>query len=507
MSREISRRSFLKGTAAGAVGVAALGVFNLPVQAQEEITWDEETDVIVVGAGGTGVCAAAEAAKAGAKVRIFEKAGFAGGTTNLSGGVMQAAGTDAQKRLTKYQDDTPEKHAQLWIKSGEGYVDEELVTDLAYGAPGHIAWLEELGLKFVEIYGHNHVPYIDDELYADRIHVYEGGGAGGQGVLLVQTVLKYALSLGAEIDYETTVTNLFTNKDGVVIGAEVKTKTKTTLVKANKGVVLAASSIDRNVEMAKRFSPQHYWDLETQINLTAVTNTGDGIRMGMALGADVAGFGGTIDVCSKTGAATTNKVPLFPSFIVNQAAQRFVCEDATYAFHYRAIFQQEKQHGGPTYMVFGKNSLTAPGSAYTEERVEKDLADKNLFTADTIEGLAEQIGLNGKVLAATLEKWNENAATGEDPVFGRETGIAPLEGPFYAAQNVASNLGALGGLRIDKEARVISVNGEPIPHLYAGGLNAGGWIGPYYPGSGTAVMGTIHWGRKAGVNVAAETAV
>lgn len=507
MSKNISRRSFLKGAAAGAVGVAALGVINLPVLAQDEMVWDEETDVIVVGAGGTGVCAAAEAAKAGAKVRIFEKAGFAGGTTNFSGGVMQAAGTAAQKRLTKYQDDTPEKHAELWIKSGEGYVDEELVRDLAFGAPGHIEWLEGLGIKFTSVYGHNHVPYIDDSLYADRIHVYEGGGSAGEGTILVQTVLKYAQGLGAEIQYETAVLNLVTNKDGVVIGVEAKHKDKVFYAKANKGVILATASIDRNKEMAKRFSPQHYWDLETQLNATAVTNTGDGIRMGMAVGADVAGFGGTIDVCSKTGAATTNQVPVFPSFIVNQAAQRFVCEDATYAFHYRAIFQQEKQHDGPTYMVFGQNSITAPGSAWTQERLEKDLADGVVFTADTIEGLAEAIKLDGAVLAKTLEIWNANAAEGKDPVFGRETGIVPLEGPFYATQNVASNLGALGGLRIDKEARVISVNGEPIPHLYAGGLNAGGWIGPYYPGSGTAIMGTIHWGRKAGVNAAAETAV
>lgn len=507
MSKEISRRSFLKGTAAGAAGVAALGVFNLPVLAQDEMVWDAETDVIVVGAGATGVCAAAEAAKAGASVRIFEKAGFAGGTTNFSGGVMQAAGTKAQKEFTKYQDDTPEKHAQLWIKAGEGTVDEELVKDLAYGAPQHIEWLESIGIKFTSVYGHCHIPYIEDDLVADRIHVYEGGGGMGGGNVLVKTVLEHAESLGAQIDYNAEVTRLFQNADKAVIGASVKLKDQVINVKANKGVVLAAASIDNNPEMAKRLSPQHYWDLTTQKCLVAVTDTGDGLRMGMEVGADVMGFGGCIDFCGKTGAATTNQNPVFPSFIVNQAARRFVCEDATYAYHYRAIYQQEKQLNGPTYMIFGKNSLTAPGSAWTEESIAKDVEDGVVVTAESIETLAEAIGLNPDRLKETLDSWNADMEKGSDTVFGRKTGLEALEGPFYAYQNVSFNLGSLGGLRINTDAQVLTPSGEPISHLYAGGLNAGGWIGPYYPGSGTAIIGTIHWGRKAGAKVATEESI
>ncbi|MGI6687389.1 MAG: FAD-dependent oxidoreductase [Christensenellales bacterium] len=504
MRKEISRRSFLKGTAAGAVGVAALGVLNLPVSAQGEISWDEETDVIVVGAGSTGLCAGAEAAKAGAKVRIFEKAGFAGGTTNFSGGFIQASATRAQKEYTKYQDDSPEKHAAQWIKMGEGIVDEELVTDLAYGAPGHIAWLEDdIGLKFTSVTGISHIPYVEDELMADRVHGYEGGG----GNVLIMALLKHAEGQGAQIDYDSEVTRLYQNADKVIIGAEVKMKDKTIKVKANKGVVLAAASIDNNKEMAKRLSPQHYWDLTTQKCLVAVTNTGDGIRMGMEVGADVMGIGGCIDFCGKTYAGTSYQTPLFPSFIVNQAARRFVCEDATYGYHYRAIFQQEKQLNGPTYMIFGKNSLVAPGMTWTEESLAKDVADGVVVTADTIEALAEALKLNPETMKETLDKWNADMAKGTDSQFGRKTGLEPIEGPFYAYKNVSFNLGSLGGLRINKEAQVLTPAGEPIPHLYAGGMNSGGWIGPYYPGSGTAIMGTIHWGRKAGMNAAAEASI
>ena len=108
MAKNMNRRDFLKGAAVSALGMATLGA--MPMTAVAEEAWDIETEVLVVGAGGAGVSAAAEAAAAGAKVLILEKAGIAGGTTNLSGGVMQAAGTRFQKEFTSYQDDTPEKH-------------------------------------------------------------------------------------------------------------------------------------------------------------------------------------------------------------------------------------------------------------------------------------------------------------------------------------------------------------------------------------------------------------
>ena len=174
----ISRKDFLKGAVAGAAGVAAMSV--LPGCAttgpSRKLRFAKETDVVIVGSGGTGVAAALEAVNAGATVLILEKAGIPGGTTNFSGGVMQAAGTQIQKQYTQFKNDTPENHFRLWMAEGEGFVDEELVRDLAYGAPEHIRWLSDLGLKFTSVYGHCHVPYVDKSLFADRIHVYEGGG-------------------------------------------------------------------------------------------------------------------------------------------------------------------------------------------------------------------------------------------------------------------------------------------------------------------------------------------
>lgn len=507
--KETTRRKFIKGAAAGAVGVATIGIMSACSSTEKttatdakKTKWDKETDVLVVGGGGTGVAAALQAVTDGAKVMVLEKAGIAGGTTNYSGGVLQAAGTDFQKQFTNYKDDTPENHYKLWLKAGEGYVDEALVKDLAYGAPDHIKWLSDLGLKFTSVYGHNHIPYVDESLFADRIHVYEGGGGEGSGGILVKAMLDAATKKGVVMEYETEVTQLLINEASEVIGVIAKQGGSEIKVKANKGVILATASIDKNEELAKELSPQQYWDLTTQQCLSAVTNTGDGIKMAMEIGAAVCGFGGTIDFCGKTGNATDNRRPVFPSFIVNKKGRRFVCEDATYAYHYRAIFQQEKQLDGPTYMIFGKSSLTAEGSAWTEETAAKDVADGVLVTANTIEELAKAISVEPANLAAALATWNADTKNKKDPQFDRKTGLEPIEGPFYAYKNVSFNLGSLGGVKINVDAQVLRPNGEPISRLYAGGLNAGGWIGPYYPGSGTAIMGTVHWGRKAGSNAA-----
>lgn len=508
---DMNRRNFLKGAAAGALGLAASSMLPLSACA-DEMTFDMEVDVLAVGAGGAGLSAAAEAAAAGANVLLIEKAANIGGTTAWSGGVVQAAGTKYQKAFTTSQDDTPDKHAALWIAAGEGYIDEELVKDLAAGAPGHIDWLaDECGLKWTSVYGHCHIPYVDDALYADRIHVYEGGGAAMGGKIMTDAIWAYAEKKGAKLMLNTALTDLITDGKGAVIGARVVSDGKEMTIKAHKGVILCTASIDNNKEMAKRLSPQQYFDLtQGSICMSVPTDTGDGIRLGMAIGADISGMGGCIDFCGKTGAATDNRTPVFPSFIVNAKGMRFVCEDATYAYHYRAIFQQSVALNGPTWMIFGTSSITtsqAVASGYAswnEESAQKDVASGALKYGETIEELAAAIGVPAANLKAQLDMWNANAEKGEDPQFDRRTGIEPITGPFYAYRNVAFNLGALGGLRINTNAEVLNVNGEVIPGLYAAGLNAGGWIGPYYPGSGTAVMGTVHWGRKAGAHAAAR---
>lgn len=521
--KKISRRSFLHSgaIAAGVAAVSTLAACNTPASsaaassadsaaasgAADAGEWDYEADAVIVGGGGTGLAAGRAAIDAGASVIILEKTGITGGTTTFSGGVMQAAGTSYQKELTAFPDDTPENHANEWIAEGEGYVDEDLVKALAAGAPGIIDWEAELPeIKWTSVYGHCHVPTVSRDLEADRIHVYEGGGGTGQGGVLTGALANYCTEKGVSIMTNTTATHLITS-NGEVIGVEAETESGTIRVKAKKGVILAAASVDQNKEMAKRLAPQQFWALENGTCMCAAGDTGDGLRMGMEIGADLYGQGGTIDFCGTTGNATNNTIPTMPCIIVNKAGVRFVCEDATYAYQYRAIFQQEKQLGGKTYMVFGQEALSDPGAVWTADTVGDAVAAGTLITAETLDELAEAMGCNAANLTASVESWNEMiSSTGEDSAYGRRTGLNTITGPYYAMMNVPFNLGSIVGLRINTNCQVLNVSGEPISRLYAGGMNAGGWIGPYYPGSGTAIMGTQYHGKVCGEQVAALTA-
>lgn len=469
---------------------------------EDEVEYDGEYDVIVVGAGGAGLAAAATAAENGASVLAIEKQGIAGGTTSLSGGVIQAAGTKYQKEFTNYADDTPEKHEQEYLAEGEGRLYEPLVHDFTQNSAANLDWLAKMGIKWTSVYGHTEVPYAKD-FFADRIHVYEGGGAGGNGIILTQALLKYAEKEGAEFLYDTAVVGLIL-KDEVtkeVVGVVAETDGILLYFKARRGVVLATASIDHNVELAKDLSPQHYEDVKRHLCWSVQTDRGDGIQMGMAIGAAVTGFGGTIDFDARTGNGTDDRLPTIPSIFVNGQGLRFVNEDATYAYGFRAIFNEEKKLGKPTYQIFGQDSITAPASPWNEESLAKDVESGLVKKADSLEELAGLLGLPAENLVKSVERWNAVAASGRDPEYERTMGVKPFSGPYYAYQNTPGNLGAIGGLKVNAALNVLDVFGQPIRGLYAAGLNAGGWLGSYYPGSGTAVGGAIHQGRRAAKSI------
>lgn len=511
--KELSRRSFLGGLAAGAASLTAVSVLGC-TPADESATssgagggvpdnWDVETDVVICGAGGTGLAAACSAAEAGVEVIVYEKDTKSGGTTAMSGGVIQAAGTQWQKEFTTFQDDTPEKHAECYIKQAEGIGDEELIRSLCEGAPVDLEWLAGIGVNFNAVYGNCHVPYAED-LQADRIHVYEGGGAGGQGVVMTDAEHAEAERLGAVFEFDSEVKHLIVDGDNGVVGVVVSAGGSDINVKARRGVVLGLGGIDRNEELAKSLNQQQYWDLTTQQSFISPLATGDGIRMGLEIGAALATVGGTIDYDMVTGQATDNRAPQIPCVTINAMGKRFVCEDATYAYQYRAIFQQYTQLDGPTWMIMDQNMIEQGVGPWAAD-IDAAVADGTLVQADSYEQLAEALGVPVSNFLNTMALWNDNIEqSGADLEYNRNTQLIKLDkAPFYAHENISANLGSLGGLKIDTNAQVFDTAGNLIPHLYAGGMNSGGWYGLYYPGSGTSLTGGLYFGRVAGASAAA----
>lgn len=519
MEDKMGRRSFLKGAAVTSLGLAGAGVLSScsPAKAgapADTAKWDKEADVVIVGGGGTAVVAAIEALSKGAKVVMLEKAAAPGGNTINSSGVIQAAGTKFQKQFTKFQDDTPDKHFQYWYLAGEEIAEKDKVTALAQNAPGCVDWLVGQGIDYINVYGVAPIPYIDPQYMADRIHVPGGGkdNTSGWGKFHMDTLLANAKKAGAEILINTPAKSLVTDGAKGVVGVVAESDGKEIRVKANKAVILAAGGFDQNKEMAQKFSPHQLWALETGVSYTVPTNTGDAIRMGMEIGADLAGLGGTI------GLPTTNVgiAPTLPGnkevtgIMVNKNGQRFVAECNHYGYVMRMVFAQESHLA---WQIWDQTAMDLGGAAVSgisgmSEDMQKEITDGKVVKADDPRALAAAIGVNADNLEKTIAKWNEDlTSTGKDLAWGKTFGLKPMDkAPYYATKVVEYNLGAIGGLKVNDKMQVIDTEGNVIPHLYAGGQTAGGFMGPYYPGTGTGVITTVYTGRIAGQAAAAEPA-
>lgn len=523
----VSRRTFLKKTAAMGLGAAAISTLSAcgasqATQSSQVKNWDKTADVVIIGAGGTGLVAAINASRAGAgkSVIILEKAAATGGSTSLSGAVIQAGGTKYEAQFKNVTDDSPDKHYQFYMQAAEGYVNPDLVKLLTDNAPAAVDWMVEQGEAIVGTYPVSYIPTVDEKYRLPRIHIpgkpgdNSSGGTIGNGKSHTDLMLKIAQSLGVEILLQTPATALITEDAKGVVGVKAQSNGKDITIKANKGVIIATSSFDHNKDMALAYSEQMLWEQETGMVVSAPTNTGDGIRMAMAIGADITGMGGTIGVPAVTIGTDglSEGAQAVPGIWVNLQGQRFVDEASHYAYLIHSVFNQQSHLAWAVWddkgrQLGGKLMGGALTGAWSDD-LKAEISKGMVKTGNTPEELATAMGVNPKVLPVTIQKWNEDAKAGTDTVFGKTVFLSALEtAPFYAAQITSMNLGSCGGLKINTQCQVLDVNGNVIPHLYAGGMAAGGFIGPYYPGSGTAILATVALGRISGENAAKETAV
>lgn len=506
----LSRRGFLAGGAT-AVGLVALGMMGCNAQNQpagDTGSWDVESDILIVGAGGAGLTAAVVAGRGGASVTILEASAQAGGNTLYSSGVIQAAGTPEQKQYAGVEDDTPEKHAEYYLQCGEGQLNEELVRYACEQAPSCIEFMKELGRTYEVVYGNGIVPNVDASVTAPRIHL---GGSDENDLMYgqahVAALLKAAEEAGAVIVYGTAGQQLVQAEDGAVLGVVASDGKR---YRGKKATILATCSYDRSEEFAKAFNYHMVQVLKDGYSLTATTNTGDGIRMGMSVGAALDGMGGFIGLSNNIGGTPTLPgVPEVPGILVNKYGHRFVSESDHYAWVLRLIFAQEDQI---SWGIFDSKAATLTGAVVggvspMSDDFSTEIENGTVFKADTLEELAEMIGVPVVNLKRSVDIWNEDMLRdGKDSMFPtRCCGLETIDtAPFYATLSHDYSLGALGGLKINTKAQVLDTNGDPIPRLYAAGQVAGGFMGSYYPGTGTGILSTLVFGRSAAENALLE---
>lgn len=241
--------------------------------------------------------------------------------------------------------------------------------------------------------------------------------------------------------------------------------------------------------------------------------TGDGHRMAFARGADVANIGEILGCPGLTlpGAVSATYalwgfVPTLAAILVNKLGRRFVDEFSFYDWKNTALLHQPDSIA---YSVFDDATRAAGAGLIVggfSETLDDEVAAGTVFKADTIAGLARQIGIPAAALEATIAKWNEDTAAGADTEWGRTAGMGPIAtAPFYAFATYSTSFDNSGGLKINTDAQVVDVWGNVIPRLYAAGQISGGVIGEHYPGSGTALNALVTFGRIAGAKAAAET--
>jgi len=477
-----------------------------------EKKWDKEADVVIVGMGGAGACAAIEAHDAGCKVIALEKMDKPGGTTLISSGMVYAAGTSVQKEHGI--EDTPEAMLKLYRALSEGIADDKILKFNCEHSPEMIEWLKKHGVKFVEVvWGgpENRPEYTAITPAKQRAHMCEGYTGAGFIPPLMEQINKRKI----EVLYKTAAEELIAEP----ATKEVKgVKTKNGLrIKAAKGVILAAGGYSRNESMFKNYLTD-YWKVVWPS--TSQGHEGDGIRMAQALGADLVnmGFLGCfVDGIALRPLSYSGEPAMGMMFIrldrrwncivVDKNGKRFADDLLIYDRLCPIVL---KLPGQFYYLIFDQSAVDKWGGAgiimpSQSPDLSKEIELGIIKKASTIREMAGKLGIDPDTLEDTIDTYNENAKKGKDPEFGRTLHLMPLnKPPYYASKGSVSLADTQGGLKADLNNRVLDVFGKPIPRLYVAGSSQGGYLGRWYAG-GSFLTHVFTSGIMSGRNVAKET--
>jgi tricarballylate dehydrogenase len=480
-------------------------------------------DVIVVGGGNAAFCAALAATEAGAKVVVLEAASEdeSGGNSRFTAGAMRVVynGVDDIKTLvpdlsqqeidtTDFGTYTQDQFYDDMARVTQYRTDPNLCELLVTRSFDTLNWMRQKGIRFVPIYGRQAFKIEGKFKFWGGLTIESVGGGPG----LVDMLTAAAKKNGIEVRYETRATDLVMD-GGRVVGVKIRESGKLSEL-MGKSVVLACGGFEANTEWRTRYLGPG-WDLAKVRG--SRFNTGEGIRMALAIGASPYGnWSGCHAVGWEMNAPEFGDLAVGDQFqkhsypfaiMVNATGKRFVDEGAdfrnyTYAKYGRVILEQPGQFA---WQIFDQKVKHLQRDEYNIRQITK-------VTAGTIEELAAKLdGVNADAFVKEIAAYNK--AVKQDIAFnpnikdGRKTeGLAinksnwanTIDKPPYEGYAVTCGVTfTFGGLRITNEGQVVNLDYNPIPGLYAAGELVGGIFYFNYPGGTGLTSGSV-FGRIAG---------
>jgi 3-oxo-5alpha-steroid 4-dehydrogenase len=463
-----------------------------------------EVDVVVVGFGIAGGCAAVEAAATGASVLILERAAAAGGTSAMAGGHFYLGGGTVVQRATGHQDTPDEMYAYLMAVTPEPEADK--IRAYADGSAGHCDWLEGLGFQFERSYypekaviqpqtqglmytGNEKVwPFRDLAVPAPRGHKVPVPGDTQGAKLVIDLLARRAEQLGVEVWLETGASDLVIDSDQVR-GVRWRSYDKRGVVLA-RSTVLAAGGFVMNPEMVAEHVPQL---AEKPFVLGTSYDDGMGIRLGLSAGGQAL----HMDQAFIT-------APFYPpgklltGIVVNRDGNRFVAEDS---YHSRTSGFVLDQPGSVAFLIVDSAHMAYP---------EMPLVPF-IDGWETVDEMERGLGIPPGNLVATLRAYNAAAARGDDPEFHKHPDwLEPQDTGPWAAFDLTLGQAmyagfTLGGLRCTVDGQVQRADGSVVAGLYAAGACASN-IAQDSKGysSGTQLGEGSFFGRRAGRHAARQ---
>ena len=430
--------------------------------------WQEDVDVVVVGAGTSGLIAAVRLLEAGKKICVIEKNDIAGGSGAMMYSGVLAVGSDMQEawKLGQYEADDINFNVDARVEFIKGYAGLDEGAELPYvhamyanSAP-LVNWMQQVGLGFVTM----GTTYFSEPVLAPGPYM---GGAG----IAMQYLAQRIEALGCAIHYGTTLTGLIQGTDGSVTGITAKRKDGGSLTVTARAVCLATGGFGANKDMLAEYYPAYAGAPWACCN----ASTGEGMRMAVEAGAvlecmdrELGAFNSTTADAAGTRFELAFLHYFAPGMMVNSSGDEFGQGSLSHAFMGKAVLNPD--NGGRFYHVTDRaGSITLAkydswGSC-TDYACLFDRGD--IVHYDTVEAAAEALDLPG--LRASFDAHNQHALAGEEDEFGRKPTFLNDSDGIWLVSCMPTFYLTTGGIRIDTEGRVLNEAGSVIPGLYAAG--------------------------------------